>query len=154
MSVLHIKKLIDDIDGTDAEATISFTWDGVPMVIDLNAANAKKFKADMRPWVDAARREGKNPPKKKSHNATPVNIDSEQEEAIRKWAEGRDQNELRQLARSTGIQVADRGRLPLATLAAAFNADNPTARTKKVSGGPAPTDVVDKVKPAFSAAGA
>lgn len=156
MSVLHIKKLIDDIDGTDAEASISFVWDGVSLVIDLSAANAKKFKADMQPWVDAARREGKNPPKKKSHSTAPVNIDSEQEKAIRKWAEGRDQNELRQLARSTGMQVADRGRLSLATLTAAFNADNPTARTKKVSGGPAPTDAADKVKQAdiFSAAGA
>lgn len=153
MSVLHIKKLVDDIDGTDAETTIHFTWDGTSMVIDLNAANAKKFKADMQPWVDAARREGKAPPKKKSHSAAPVNIDGEQERAIRKWAQGRDQNELRQLARSTGMEVADRGRLSLATLTAAFNAGNPP-RVKKVSGGPA--DVVDKVKQTdiFSAAGA
>ena len=98
----------------------------------------------MQPWVDAARREGKAPPKKKSHSAAPVNIDPEQEKVIRKWAENRDQNELRQLARSAGLQVADRGRLSLATLTAAFNADNPP-RTK--NGKAAQVDI-------FSAAGA
>jgi len=50
--------LVDDIDGTDAVETVSFSLDGVSYEIDLTAANAKKLRHDFETWKDHARRSG------------------------------------------------------------------------------------------------
>src|SRR5690625_8030019 len=50
--------LIDDVDGTDAEETVTFALDGVTYEIDLNAKNAGKLRDAFAPWVGSARRSG------------------------------------------------------------------------------------------------
>jgi len=50
--------LVDDIDGTEAVETVSFSFDGVSYEIDLTAANAKKLRNDLATWVGHARRSG------------------------------------------------------------------------------------------------
>src|SRR5690625_6764497 len=50
--------LIDDVDGTDAEETVTFALDGVTYEIDLNAKNAGKLRDAFAPWVGSARRGG------------------------------------------------------------------------------------------------
>jgi hypothetical protein len=53
-----IKRLIDDIDGGEAEETVQFSLDGVPYEIDLSSANAKKVRDSLAPFVEHARKAG------------------------------------------------------------------------------------------------
>ena len=48
--------LIDDIDGNDAEETVSFSLDGKDYEIDLNTGNAQKLRDALAPYVGHARR--------------------------------------------------------------------------------------------------
>ncbi|HEY8301617.1 MAG TPA: Lsr2 family protein [Jatrophihabitans sp.] len=48
--------LVDDLDGSTADRTINFTWDGAAYEIELSKKNAVAFEKAMRPYVDAARR--------------------------------------------------------------------------------------------------
>lgn len=133
MAVEVTRRLVDDLDGkSTAENTISFAVGDVRYQIDLSGANAAQFEKDLDRWVKAARKIGRAPAAKKakSHHATPVKIDDAQAQHVREWARGKDQDELRKLARSTGLEVADRGRLSMVTLAAAYNVANPTKRTE------------------------
>ena len=50
--------LVDDIDGSAAAETVSFSLDGVSYEIDLTAAHAKKLRDDLASWVGHARRSG------------------------------------------------------------------------------------------------
>ena len=49
---------IDDIDGGDAEETVTFALDGVTYEIDLSGKNAKKLRDDLATWTGHARRSG------------------------------------------------------------------------------------------------
>lgn len=87
--------LIDDIDGSEAVETITFSFDGADYVIDLNEKNAAKFRKAIHPFMEKARREravrGKQQKK-------PVN-DRARNQEIREWAKG------------NGIEVNERGRI-------------------------------------------
>jgi len=48
--------LIDDIDGNDAEETVSFALDGKDYEIDLNSANAQELRDALAPYIGHARR--------------------------------------------------------------------------------------------------
>lgn len=56
MSKKTVITLIDDIDGTEAIETITFTLDGTSYEIDLSAENAGKFRFALEPYTAAARR--------------------------------------------------------------------------------------------------
>lgn len=91
--------LIDDIDRSEATETINFSLDGVNYEIDLNANHAYELRNDMRRWTDAAR---KVPSRRRRGGATPVNpATRELNRTVRAWAQ------------SKGIQVSDRGRVPI-----------------------------------------
>ncbi len=151
MAVEIIRRLIDDVDGSEAEGTIEFAAAGKRYEIDLSAANAKKFWAALNPWIENARTAGTaktSRPTARVKSAPPPQIDKAQEAKIREWAKGMDQDEVRELARQGGAtDVRDRGRVSLANLIVAFNHAHPTKRTA-VKSGPAPKDVVDQ--PVFS----
>ncbi|XVX20960.1 histone-like nucleoid-structuring protein Lsr2 [Actinomycetota bacterium] len=88
--------LVDDIDGTDAEETVTFGLDGVTYEIDLNAANAAKLRDGLATWVGHARRSGG----RRSAAKPPSRAQSREELTnIREWA------------RKNGHQVSDRGRI-------------------------------------------
>ncbi|GAB3972202.1 hypothetical protein GCM10029978_048830 [Actinoallomurus acanthiterrae] len=53
-----IKRLIDDLDGDEAEETVSFAIDGVTYEIDLSAENARILRDRLSPFVQRARRSG------------------------------------------------------------------------------------------------
>ncbi|WP_433170366.1 histone-like nucleoid-structuring protein Lsr2 [Actinoallomurus sp. CA-150999] len=90
-----IKRLIDDLDGTEAEKTVPFSIDGVAYEIDLSADNAKKLLAGLSPFIEHARRAGG--PKRRQARAT---SSRERSADIRAWAKAR------------GIKVNERGRIP------------------------------------------
>lgn len=48
--------LVDDLDGTAGERTITFGWDGITYEIELSKKNAAAFEKAMKPYVEAARR--------------------------------------------------------------------------------------------------
>jgi Lsr2 len=95
--------LVDDIDGTEAVETVSFSLDGVSYEIDLTAANAKKLRNDLATWVGHARRSGGRKSSRKAGASGPRRGDLS---AVREWA------------RKNGHQVSDRGRISADILAA------------------------------------
>jgi Lsr2 len=98
-------QFIDDIDGTPATETIRFGVGGADYEIDLSAEHAKEFREAMEPFVAGARRVtgGGRPARGRSGGPAPA--------AVRQWA------------RSAGIEVSDRGRVP-DDLIAQFQAAN------------------------------
>ncbi len=56
MATETITKLRDDIDGSDADRTVRFAWDGVAYEIDLSAQNVQALEQALARFVAAARR--------------------------------------------------------------------------------------------------
>ena len=87
--------LVDDLDGSDAEETVTFGLDGTEYEIDLSAANAAKLRDDLAVWVGHGRRVGgrrkRGPASRSRSEATPA--------------------EIREWARNNGWDVPDRGRV-------------------------------------------
>jgi hypothetical protein len=100
--------LVDDIDGSDAEETVTFSLDGKEYAIDLNAKNAQKLRDALAPYVAHARREAG-----RSRRARPS--------AGRSSRGGSTAAEIRAWARENGYQVPDRGRVA-ADVKAAYDA--------------------------------
>jgi hypothetical protein len=48
-------ELVDDIDGTAAEQTVTFALDGAVYEIDLNRTHAKQLRTVLKPYVNKAR---------------------------------------------------------------------------------------------------
>ena len=90
---------IDDIDGGEADGTVRFGLDGADYEIDLNAKNAAALRKALAKYIDAARRApsvARRAPRN-GHRAGDGAADST---AVRVWA------------KSQGIEVKDRGRVP------------------------------------------
>jgi hypothetical protein len=51
-----VTRLVDDLDGSDGAATVSFSLDGCDFEIDLSAEHLAEFRARVAPFVAAARR--------------------------------------------------------------------------------------------------
>lgn len=89
-------QLVDDIDGTEAEETVTFGLDGAQYEIDLNNKNALKLRKALDSYVGHGRRvsKGKFTVKRPSaSNGTPA-------------------SEVRAWALSNGLEVPTKGRIP------------------------------------------
>jgi hypothetical protein len=62
-------ELVDDIDGTAAEQTVTFALDGAVYEIDLNRAHAARLRAVLEPYVRTARSMTKGPAAKRGSAA-------------------------------------------------------------------------------------
>jgi hypothetical protein len=90
--------LVDDLDGGEADETISFALDGTSYDIDLSSSNASQLRDALAPYVGSARRSGgrsasgggRGRARRSSGNSA----------AIRAWA------------RDQGLKVNERGRIP------------------------------------------
>ncbi|MGC5615461.1 histone-like nucleoid-structuring protein Lsr2 [Georgenia sp. Z1491] len=98
-----ITKLIDDIDGTPADSTVTFALDGERFEIDLSDENAAKLRESFAPWVAGARPvrgaakrtgAGRSTGARRSRSTS-----ASEAQAIREWA------------RENNIEVSDRGRI-------------------------------------------
>ena len=90
---------IDDLDGSAAEGTVRFGLDGTDYEIDLSAEHAKELRDALARYVGAARRAGgtaKRPPRGGRKGS----------------ANGLNTTEVREWAKSQGMEVKDRGRVP------------------------------------------
>lgn len=105
--------LVDDIDGSDADETVTFGLDGATYEIDLNSDNATSLREALAGYVGNARKVsgGRRAATKKS--AAPAAAANS----------GTSAAEVREWARSNGYEVPDRGRIP-ANVREAFDAAN------------------------------
>lgn len=95
----------DDLDGSTADVTLSFAFDGTSYEIDLSNASAQRMREVIQPYVEAARivtntRSTRRAPSRGSGDSPAV---------VRQWA------------RANGYEVNERGRIP-AGLVAAYRA--------------------------------
>jgi hypothetical protein len=106
--------LIDDLDGGEADETVTFGLDGSTYEIDLSRKNADKLRKAITKYVEAARKApasrvgGRGRPKGPGVSRT---SDKERSQAIRSWA------------KQAGKPVNERGRIP-ASIVAEYEAVN------------------------------
>lgn len=88
--------MTDDLDGAKADRTIAFAWGGTTYEIDLSKKNASTFEKAVAPYVASARRVRSTG----SRGRKPVGSRTRSDlSAIREWA------------RASGYEIADRGRI-------------------------------------------
>src|SRR6266702_8998998 len=86
----------DDLDGGPADQTLEFGLGGTEYVIDLSAKHATRFRRQLAPFIEHARKAGRG---QRSRPGRPASA-RERSSAIRAWA------------KDQGIAVSDRGRIP------------------------------------------
>jgi hypothetical protein len=92
--------LVDDIDGSKADETISFSLDGASYEIDLTREHATALRESFAEWIGHARRSGgrKAPARRRSSGGGGGATDS-------------DAGKIREWARANGYTVSERGRI-------------------------------------------
>jgi hypothetical protein len=88
--------LEDDIDGGPADETLHFGLGGAEYEIDLSTKNASRFRQQLAPFIDHARKAERG---QRRRPARPVS-GRQRASDIRAWA------------KDQGIAVSDRGRIP------------------------------------------
>lgn len=103
--------LVDDLDGSEAEESVSFGLDGVSYEIDLSAKNAQKLRNAFEGYVDSARRVGGRAARGRGRSAGRASSGSGR--GSKAAASGKaDTAEIRAWAKEQGYEVSDRGRIP------------------------------------------
>jgi hypothetical protein len=88
--------LEDDLVGGPADETLRFGLDTAEYEIDLNAGNADRFRTDLAPFIEHARKAGTGPRRRSPRPAAARRRSAD----VRAWA------------KEHGIQITDRGRIP------------------------------------------
>lgn len=101
-------ELVDDLDGSPADETVSFGLDGATYELDLSAANATALREALSGYVGHARRVSSSSSRRSSSSSRRASGSSEAR-VIREWA------------RANGHKVPDRGRVS-AEVKAAYEA--------------------------------
>lgn len=90
----------DDLDGGPAEQTVRFGIGGAEYEIDLSAANADAFRRQISPFLDHARTVSPR------HRRRPTRTAASRERSAR----------IRGWAKSQGMGLSDRGRIPASVI--------------------------------------
>ncbi|MCW2805665.1 MAG: hypothetical protein QOF52_1218 [Propionibacteriaceae bacterium] len=98
-----VTELVDDLDGTDADETVTFSIDGVSYEIDLASHNAESLRKGLEDYVTNGRRIGG---RAKRSVISAAHRDVSDTRTVREWAE------------QNGYAVSARGRIPSAILEA------------------------------------
>jgi hypothetical protein len=101
-------RLIDDLDGSDAQRTVTFAWDGRAYEVDLSKKNLAAFEKIMKPYLTAAR----------SARATPARSAGRGRSPGTGARRRRDLQAIREWARANGHEVSDRGRVSASVIEA------------------------------------
>ena len=91
--------LVDDIDGSKADETVTFALEGVSYEIDLTEEHAAQLREDFAKWVGAARKVSGRSTGRSTRSSSRRSSSS-------------DADTVRQWARANGHKVSDRGRIP------------------------------------------
>ncbi|KUP95929.1 histone-like nucleoid-structuring protein Lsr2 [Thermobifida cellulosilytica] len=94
--------LVDDLDGSEAEETVSFGLDGSSYEIDLSSSNAKRLREELAPFIEAARKvpAKRGAAKGKAKGKQRTVLSRERSAQIRAWAQ------------QQGKPISERGRIP------------------------------------------
>jgi hypothetical protein len=106
MATQTTTKLVDDLDGTVADRTVVFGWDGTTFEIDLNKKNIAALDAALKPYVEAGRRARPAGARRRIGRARSSGGGRSAAPGIRDWA------------LTNGHQVSERGRIPAMVIAA------------------------------------
>jgi hypothetical protein len=94
----------DDLDGSEASETVTFTLDGKQYELDLNEKNAAKFRQVFDRYIGAARKVGSSTGRRAGRTTAAVRTTTSTSDvdpkAVRAWAA------------SNGIELSTRGRIP------------------------------------------
>jgi nucleoid-associated protein Lsr2 len=114
-------ELIDDIDGSKADATVRFSWQGGSYEIDLSKKNAKAFESAVAPYLAKATRvaAGRSARRPSSRGKSDLS-------AVRSWAA------------ANGYELATRGRIPANILEAYQSSAGSSGRSQSNGAKPAP----------------
>ncbi|MFB0628812.1 Lsr2 family protein [Streptomyces sp. AB3(2024)] len=93
--------LVDDLDGGEADETVTFALDGKTYEIDLTTANAEKLRGLLDPYTKGGRRTGGR-----------VSAGRAKGGRAAASAGNPDTAEIRAWAKVNGYNVNDRGRVP------------------------------------------
>lgn len=102
--------LVDDIDGSEADETLAFGFDGTHYEIDLNSEHAQVLRGQLGRYAKAAR---KVTASARPSRVRTISANDGLNRDIRSWAKER------------GLNVNDRGRIP-ADIIAKYKAENGT----------------------------
>ncbi|BAU84203.1 lsr2-like protein [Streptomyces laurentii] len=103
--------LVDDLDGVEADETVTFALDGKSYEIDLTTANAEKLRGLLEPYTKNGRRTGGRGAGARGKGRAAASAGSPDTAKIRAWA------------KENGYSVNDRGRVP-ADIKAAYEDAN------------------------------
>lgn len=90
--------LVDDIDGSTADETVTFALDGISYEIDLSSSHASALRESFAEWIGHARRAGG----RKTAARRP---------GAKSAAGSSDAGQIREWAREHGYEVSERGRI-------------------------------------------
>ena len=94
--------LVDDLDGSQADETVTFGLDGVSYEIDLSSGNASKLRGELTQYVEHARKSSAAQARRRRAR---TGAGREQSARIREWA------------KAHGKKISERGRIPADILA-------------------------------------
>lgn len=89
-----ITTLIDDVDGTEAERTVTFSLDGTSYEIDMSRENIDALTAALEPFTTAGHKLNRRTSTRPSSGGSGIDLVE-----VRRWA------------RDQGMKVSDRGRV-------------------------------------------
>ena len=92
--------ITDDLDGSEADETITFALDGTSYEIDLNEKNAAALRKALDKYVASARRSTTRATSRGRAGRRPARGEDADPKAVRAWA------------REQGLDVSSRGRIP------------------------------------------
>ncbi|GGT37777.1 histone-like nucleoid-structuring protein Lsr2 [Streptomyces purpureus] len=104
--------LVDDLDGGEADETVTFALDGKTYEIDLTTANADKLRGLLEPYTKSGRRTGGRSAAGRGKGRS-----------VAASGGNKDTAEIRAWAKANGFEVNDRGRVP-ATVREAYEKAN------------------------------
>jgi len=93
-------ELEDDLDGGPADETLRFGLGGTDYEIDLSKKNASKFRRQIAPYIEHARKAGRGQRRRPARTTSSRDRSAD----IRAWA------------KSQGITVSERGRIPASVI--------------------------------------
>lgn len=94
-------RLVDDLDGSDADTTVTYTWQGQSYEIDLNDKNVEEFQEALVPYLSASRNVGRASSGSSGRRTT----------AAPKASDALDPKRIRVWAAENGVEVSPRGRI-------------------------------------------
>src|SRR5215831_19287163 len=93
-------ELEDDLDGGPADETLRFGLGGTDYEIDLSKKNASRFRRQIAPYLEHARKAGRGQRRRPGRTASSRDRSAD----IRAWA------------KDQGITVSERGRIPASVI--------------------------------------